>query len=89
MQKAKADPQDRYILLEAVIQDSPYILSNICALNKNNEQCVFFKNILEEVKVLRTEFDYPIIFGGDFNVILNQVLDGQGGTKKGRILQKL
>ena len=63
MEKVKADPQGRYILLEAAIQDSLYILLHVYTPNKNYEQCVFFKNILEVVKLLRTELDYPIIFG--------------------------
>ena len=38
----KIDPLGRYILLEAEIQDSPFVLLNIYTPNKCAEQCVFF-----------------------------------------------
>ena len=34
------------------------------------------------MKAARTEQDYPIIVGGDFNVILDPDLDGRGGNNR-------
>ncbi|KAL9967730.1 hypothetical protein ACROYT_G026020 [Oculina patagonica] len=83
LESVKADPQGRYILLEAIIQDSPCLFLNIYAPNKTNEQCEFFKSITEELKrVSSSDLDYSVIIGGDFNVILNAELDGQGGNTK-------
>ena len=49
------------------------------------EQCVFFSKLSEELKDLVTDADKSIVVGGDFNVILDQDLDGRGGNKKRRI----
>ena len=49
LQLIKVDSQGRYILLEAMIQDSPFLLLNIYAPNKCSEQCDFFKTISEEL----------------------------------------
>ena len=82
LQTVKTDPEGRYIMLDAIIQDSRYCLLNIYAPNKCSEQIQFFQNISEEIKTLTAECDSPTIVGGDFNVILAEVLDGRGGNKK-------
>ena len=82
LQSVKVDSQGRYILLEATIQDSPFLLLNIYAPNKCSEQCDFFKTISEVLKSSFTISDYSVIVGGDFNVIFDQELDGSGGLKK-------
>ena len=82
LQSVKVDSQGRYILLEATIQDSPFLLLNIYAPNKCSEQCDFFKTISEVLKCSFTILDYSVIVGGDFNVIFDQELDGSGGLKK-------
>ena len=46
------------------------------------EQCVFFSKLSEELKDLVTDADKSIVVGGDFNVILDQDLDGRGRNKK-------
>ena len=80
LQLVKVDSQGRYVLLEAIIQDSPFLL--IYAPNKCSEQCDFFKTISEELKRSFTLSDFSVIIGGDFNVIFDQELDGSGGLKK-------
>ena len=82
LQSVKVDLQGRYILLEAIIQDSPFLLLNIYAPNKCSEQCDFFKTISEELNGSFTIADFSVIIGGDFNVIFYQELDGSGGLKK-------
>ena len=79
---SKSDPQGRYIFLEAEIQDLPFVLLNIYAPNKCAEQCVFFSKLSEELKDFVTDADKSVVVGGDFNVILDQDLDGRGGHKK-------
>ena len=78
----KVDFQGRYIFLEAYIQDSPYFLLNIYAPDKCSEQFLFLKDVLDILKGVRVEQDHPFIVGGDFNIILGHVLDGQGGNSK-------
>ena len=79
LQSIKVDSQGRYILLEAIIQDSPFLLLNIYAPNKCSEQCDFFKTISEELNSSFTLSDFSMITGGDSNVIFDQELNGSGG----------
>ena len=79
----RTQPQGRYIFLEAYIQDSPYFILNIYAPNKCSEKFLgFFKDVLDILKDARAEQDHPFIVGGDFNIILDHVIDGQGGNSK-------
>ena len=50
LQCLKVDSQGRYVLLEALIQDSSFALLNTYAPNKCAEQCDFFNKISEELK---------------------------------------
>ena len=68
LQSLKVDSQGRYVLLEALIQDSPF------APNKCAEQCDFFNKISEELKSSLTLADSSFVIGGDFNVIFQQDL---------------
>ena len=90
----EVDSQGRYIFLDqAYIQDSPYFLLNIYAPNKCSEQFLFFKDVSDIVKGARLEQDHPFIVGGDFNIILDHVLDGRGGNSKrkdsGKIVENM
>ena len=61
---SKIDLLGRYILLEADIQDSPFVLLNIYAPNKCAEQCVFFSKLSEELKDLVTDADKFVVVAG-------------------------
>ena len=82
LQSVKVDSEGRYILLEALIQDSPFVLLNIYAPNTSTEQCEFFEKIAEELKSSVTLSNSSLLVGGDFNVIFDHDLDGSGGVKK-------
>ena len=82
LQSLKVESQGRYVLLEALIQDSPFALLNIYAPNKCAEQCDFFNKISEELKSSLTLAGSSFVIGGYFNVIFDQDLDGSGGIKK-------
>jgi len=71
-----------YILLEALIQDSPFVLLNIYAPNKSTKQCDFFNKIAKELKSSLTFSDFSLVVGGDFNMFFDQDLDGSRGVKK-------
>ena len=77
----KVDALGRYILLEAIIQDSSFLLLNVYAPNKCAEQCEFFKSISDELNAFMVS-EYSVVLGGDFNVVFDQDLDGSGGIKK-------
>ena len=50
LQSLKVDSQGRYVLLEALIQDSPFALLNIHVPNKCAEQCDFFNKFQRSLK---------------------------------------
>ena len=57
-------------------------------------QFLFFKDVSDILKDARVEQDHPFIVGGDFNIIVDHALDGQGGgggggIVKGKTLEKL
>ena len=79
LQSLKVESQGRYLLLEALIQDSPFALLNIYAPNKCAEQCDFFSKISEELKSSLILTDCFFVIGGDFNVIFYYDLDGSRG----------
>ena len=78
----KVDQNGRFIILEANVQDHPFLLINLYAPNKTNEQSTFFEEISEELDNLSLAVDCNIVIGGDFNVIFDPDLDGNGGNPK-------
>ena len=46
LKSVNQDSEGRYVLIDALIQDSPFLLLNIYSPNKTTEQCTFFANIL-------------------------------------------
>ena len=74
LKSIRQDNQGRFILLEALVQDQKFILLNIYAPNKSDEQLLFFGQIKDELDRINIEDDCKIIIGGDFNVILIQIL---------------
>ena len=76
------DQNGRFIILEANVQDHPFLLINLYAPNKTNKQSTFFEEISEELDNLSLAVDCNIVIGGDFNVIFDPDLDGNGGNPK-------
>ena len=82
MKSIITDDNGRYILLNAKVQGSDYILGNIYAPNKIKEQCNFFVELQQKLDDFITIQDQRIIIGGDFNVIMDQNLDCADGSPK-------
>ena len=80
MKSIITDDNGRYILLNAKVQGSDYILGNIYAPNKIKEQCNFFVELQQKLDDYFTIQDQRIIIGGDFRVIMDQNLDCAGGS---------
>ena len=78
---SRVDNEGRYLILEAIIQDTPFLLINIYAPNKTSNQSSFFLALPELISVeeLR-ESNYKFLIGGDFNVALQPSLDCSGGN---------
>ncbi|KAL9966672.1 hypothetical protein ACROYT_G024784 [Oculina patagonica] len=73
------DTEGRYIVVEATIQDSPFLLVNLYAPTKSREQCKSFDDVKSVLDELDVDPDCQIIIGGDFNTHLNPTLDNLGG----------
>jgi len=51
------DNEGRFIILNANVQEKPFVFVNIYAPNKTSEQCTFFQDIQNELESLNTEVD--------------------------------
>ena len=59
------DPEGRYIILKAEIQEKPVVLINVYAPNKNTELTLFFTNLLNLLQNESLDSEENIIIGGD------------------------
>ena len=84
VKSAVSDSKGRYILIEATVQGSDFLLVNIYAPNKVQEQCKFCSGLEKTIEKLNTSAEQKIVVGGDFNVAIDPDLDCSGGnpTKK-------
>ena len=73
------DKGGRYIFLEALIQDSPFLLVNLYAPTKSHEQCFFFDRVTSVLEDMRFDPNCQFIIGGDFNTHLDSNLNNLGG----------
>ena len=74
-----SDPEGRYIILKAEIQDKTAVLINVYAPNKNTELTHFFTNLLTLLQNESLDSEENIILGGDLNCPLDPALDKKGG----------
>ena len=63
-----ADPEGRYSILKACIQDKDFVLINVYAPNKDKDQVNFFNNLLSILQNKSLDSVDNIILGGDLNV---------------------
>ena len=84
VKSAVSDSKGRYILIDATVQGSDFLLVNIYAPNKVQEQCEFFSGLEKTIEKLNTSAEQKTVVGGDFNVAIDPDLDCSGGnpTKK-------
>ena len=83
------DNDGRFIILRGQMQDHPFVVINIYAPNRaNDQQCTFFEEIQMRLDEFEIDADSDIIIGGDFNVILDCDRDGFGGKPKLKIACK-
>ena len=68
------DPNGRFIILEAVVQDAPFLLANIYAPNKIHEQEAFFQKIERNLDSYDFDPNSKIVIGGDFNIFFDEDL---------------
>ena len=73
------DKEGRYIFVEALIQDYPFLLVNLYAPTKSHEQCFFFDRVTSVLEETSFDPNCQFIIGGDFNTHLDSNLDNLGG----------
>ena len=75
------------VVMEAVVQGSNFLLVNIYAPNKVQEQCLFFNNLNDIIENFVVDNEQKIVIGRDLNIALDSVLDCSGGNpfKKGSV----
>ena len=76
------DANGRFILLETIIQDTPFFLCNIYSPNNSIDQVNFFADIKDLLLENIVESNSNVILGGDFNMTFDTDLDCYGGSPK-------
>ena len=79
------------MVIEVKIDDSIFVLINICNGNTESEQLHTLDELINILETFKDFQDKSVVLGGDFNVIFNPSLDSEGGkpvTKK-RTIAKL
>lgn len=77
------DPRGRYIFGKCVIDDTLYTLASIYA--PNSGQIDFLKHALESLVMFQSG---ELLIGGDFNKVLDNLLDKTHGLKKHRTIRQ-
>ena len=62
------------------MQGSDYLLANVYAPNRVQEQCTFFSYLDELLEKYYTRGEQKIVIGGDYNVTMDVDLDCLGGN---------
>lgn len=79
LKSVEVDDEGRYVVMEADVQGSNFLVVNIYALNKVQEQCHFFNNPNKTIENFVVDKEQKIVVRGDFNVALASDLDCSGG----------
>ena len=82
LKSVRKDSHGRFIIVEALVQDSPVLLINVYAPNITNDATDFYENLKTTLLDSDYDQDYKIIMGGDFNVPLNLQLDSYGSKSQ-------
>ena len=80
LKSIKSYDDGRFIIMEAEIQDSSFLLVNVYAPNKTPDQCSFFDKLNNNIEEYVANTEPRLIVGGDFNVPLNPDFDCSGGN---------
>ena len=75
-----SDSKGRYIMIDATVQESDFLLVNIYAPYKVQEQCEFFRGLEKMIEKLNTNAEQKNVVGGDFNVAIDPDLECSGGN---------
>ena len=79
IKNVQGDSEGRYIFVEALVQDTPFLFVNLYTPTERCEQCPFFDRFAEALENMNADPNSQIIIGGDFNTHLDPILDNLGG----------
>ena len=82
LKSSKVDQNGRFIILEANVQDRPFLLLTCMPRTKRTSNLPFLGEISEESDNFSLAEDCNIVIGGDFNVIFDPDMDGNGRNPK-------
>ena len=76
------DKNDQYIVLDVLIDNNPVIMANYYAPNIEFDQLEVLDELAHIFNQLQISENTMFIWGGDFNLIFDRDLDGDGGSPK-------
>ena len=76
------DSDGRYVVLSALIDNNPIRLANYYVPCQEPDQLKIFDELNRIFGQLQVTEDTQFIWGGDFNVVFDTVLDADGGSPK-------
>ena len=79
--KEPRDTQGRFLIVKAVINDEHFNLINVYAPNKEPDQVTFLSDLCNVLTLESIAAADNNIFGGDWNVVLENKLDKNGGVE--------
>ena len=74
------DNSGRYVILDCLIQDHPFLLINLYNANLEDEQVKVLNDLNRLIDDIDDHHEYEIIFGGDFDFIRDAELDSDRGN---------
>ena len=74
------DLQRRFIILKVEFNDSLYVLINVYAPNKDKDSVKFLEALRTTLRAENLDIEENLIVGGDFNCLINLILDKKGGS---------
>ena len=90
LKSVRKDNHGRFVIVEALVQDSAVVLINIYAPNKTYEAIDFYENLSSTLLESDYDQDYKFIMGGDFNAPISLQLDSYGSkTEKRDVVTKI
>ena len=90
LKSVKKDSQGRFVIVEALVQDSPVLLINIYAPNNTYDAVDFYENLRTTLLESDYDQDYKFIMGGDFHVPLSLQFNSYGSkTEKQDVVTKI
>ena len=79
------DSDGRYAVLNALIDNNPIILANFYTPCEEPDQLKILDELNRIFDQLQVEEDTQFIWGDDFNVVFDIVLDADGGSRKRKL----